>query len=380
MDSFYSINDARRIAKKRLPKMFFDLVEGGADDELTARANEDDYQKIKFNPRVLVDVAERDLTTTVLGEKVDLPVMLAPTGLSRLMHPRDGELAIARGAEKTGTPFVVSTAASYTLEEIAKAGSGPKWFQLYMWRDRGVTESLIDRAWAAGYRVLCPAVDVPIIGNRERDVRNGLKLPPKITLGNILDTARRTAWAWDYLTTLNRPITMSNFAGIAAGDDAVSVGTYINRELINPSSNWDDIAWFRKRWQGPMLVKGIMSAEDAIRAIDVGAQGIVVSNHGGRQLDGLPSTIEVLPEVVAAVDGRIEVHVDGGIRRGSDVVKAIALGAQACWIGRPYVWGLTVGGAAGVAQVIEILRSEIDRTLALLGCAKLSDLDRSFLR
>lgn len=374
MRNIYSIEDARQLAQRRLPRMIFEYLEGGAEDESTLRSNLTAFDNVTFCPRVLVDVSKRDQTTTVLGEHVNLPVLLAPAGLIRLIS-REGELAVARAAGRAGTVFMVSTASSYSLEEIAAAATGPLWFQLYLWRGQDVTRSLVERAHQAGYRVLCIAVDVPITGKRLRDLRNGMTVPPRIGVRNLLNTAGKLSWVRDYL--FGGKITFSNLLGIAEGDDMVSMWTYVNNELINPAANWSDFAWLREMWKGPLVVKGIVTVEDTLRAIDYGADGIVVSNHGGRQLDGLPSTLEVLPEIVRAVGGRAEVFLDGGVRYGTDVVKAIALGARACLIGRPYLWGLAAGGEAGVARVLEIFEEEIDRTLALIGRSKVDKVDSS---
>lgn len=374
MRNVYSIEDARQLAQRRLPRMIFEYLEGGAEDESTLRSNLTAFDNVTFCPKVLVDVSKRDQTTTVLGEHVNLPVLLAPAGLIRLIS-REGELAVARAAGRAGTVFMVSTASSYSLEEIAAAATGPLWFQLYLWRGQDVTRSLVERAHQAGYRVLCIAVDVPITGKRLRDLRNGMTVPPRIGVRNLLNTAGKPSWVRDYL--FGGKITFSNLLGIAEGDDMVSMWTYVNNELINPAANWSDFAWLREMWKGPLVVKGIVTVEDTLRAIDYGADGIVVSNHGGRQLDGLPSTLEVLPEIVRAVGGRAEVFLDGGVRYGTDVVKAIALGARACLIGRPYLWGLAAGGEAGVARVLEIFEEEIDRTLALIGRSKVDKVDSS---
>lgn len=374
MRNMYSIEDARQLAQRRLPRMIFEYLEGGAEDESTLRSNLTAFDNITFRPKVLVDVSKRDQTTTVLGEHINLPVLLAPAGLTRLIS-REGELAVARAAGRAGTVFMVSTASSYSLEEIAAAATGSLWFQLYLWRGRDVTRSLVERAHQAGYRVLCIAVDVPITGKRLRDLRNGMTIPPRIGVRNFLNTLGKLPWVRDYLFT--EKITFRNLLGIADGDDAVSMWTYVNNELINPAANWSDFAWLREMWKGPLVVKGVVTVEDTLRAIDYGADGIVVSNHGGRQLDGLPSTLEVLPEIVRAVGGRAEVFLDGGVRYGTDVVKAIALGARACLIGRPYLWGLAAGGEAGVARVLEIFEEEIDRTLALIGRSKVDKVDSS---
>lgn len=370
-----TLEDVRRTARRRVPRAIFEFVDGGAEDERTLDWNRRAFEQLVFRPRVLVDVAERDLSVTVLGERWALPVGMAPAGLARLVHP-DGEVAAARAATRLGTAFALSTASSATLEAVAAAG-GNRWFQLYLWRDRQVVGSLLDRAQAAGYRVLCLTVDVPIVGQRERDLRNGMTIPPRITPANVIEAARRVRWVRNLLLT--RPITFENFLGVegAKNDSATALGTFVNQRMINPSATWEDLAWIRERWEGPLAVKGILTDEDARRAVDHGAQAVIVSNHGGRQLDGAPAAIEALPEVVAAVGEHAEVLLDGGIRRGTDVVKALALGARAVMAGRPWFYGLAAGGEEGVVATYELLRAEIDRTLALLGRPRAAELDRS---
>ena len=372
-----NIEDLRKIARRRLPRALFDYVDGGAEDEYTLRANRLDFQRYTFSPRVLVDVSDRDQSTTVLGERLATPLILAPTGFTGVLAPR-GEILAARAAAKKGAVFTLSTMSICSLEEVARAALGPLWFQLYVWRDREVTRSLVERARAAGYRALVLTVDVPVLGMRERDVRNGLTIPPRVTVRNVVDTAQRVAWIRSMLG--NRRITFGNFVGTPGVEhDPVALATFTTKQF-SPAITWDDITWFRSIWSGPLAIKGIMSAEDARLAIEHGVEAIVVSNHGGRQCDYLPSAVEVLPEIVDAVGDRAEVILDGGVRRGSDVVKAIALGARACMIGRAFNYGVAAGGQAGVEQALDILMTEIDRTLALIGRPKLTDLDRSALR
>src|SRR5215216_3228765 len=372
-----NIQDLRRVARRRLPRTLFDYVDGGAEDEYTLRANRRGFQRYTFSPRVLVDVSQRDQSTTVLGERLASPLIIAPTGFSGMLWPR-GEVLGARAAARKGVLFTASTMSICSMEQIAEAAPGPLWFQLYVWRDRDVTRSLIERARAAGYRALVITVDTPVLGHREKDTRNGLVVPPRITLGNLLDLLGRPAWLRGILT--NPRITFGNFAGTSAGGiEAISVAEYTTRQF-SPAVSWADIDWFRSIWSGPMAVKGIMSAEDARRAVDHGVEAVIVSNHGGRQCDYLPGAVEVLPEVVDAVAGRAEVILDGGVLRGTDVVKAIALGARACMIGKAYNYGLAARGQAGAEKAIEILEKEIDRCLALIGRPTLSDLDRSALR
>lgn len=377
MKGIVNIEDARQLARRRLPRMIFEFVDGGAEDEIALRANRRAFEEVTFRPRVLVDVSRQEQTTTVLGTEVKLPVFLAPIGLTRLVS-REGELAAARAAGKAGTVFVVSTASSFTIEEVAEVATGPLWFQLYLSQDREISTSLVQRAQASGYQALCLAVDMPVSGKRERDLRSGMTVPPRIRFRNVLDCAWRFGWLRDLL--FGQRITLRNFLGHAEGDSAASLATFVNSKVLSPKATWDDLEWLRSLWKGPLVVKGILTAEDAQRAVDCGADGIVVSNHGGRQLDSAPATFAVLPEIVDAVGENTEVLLDGGVQRGADVVKALALGARACMVGRPYLWGLTVNGEAGVAQVLEIFREEIDRTLALIGRPRLSEVDRSAVR
>ncbi|WP_375765646.1 alpha-hydroxy-acid oxidizing protein [Archangium gephyra] len=361
-----------------MPRFLFDFVEGGADDEVTVRANQQAFSDYTFRARTLVDVSARDVSTTLLGQRLALPVILGPVGLAGLLAPH-GEVLAARAAARLETIFTLSTMSVCTIEEVAAAGPAPRWFQLYIWKDREITRSLVERARAAGYSALCLTVDVPDMGNRERDVRNGFVVPPRPTPGNVMDLLLHLGWV--LRMTRSPRATFGNFADTKALSrrDAVSVAGYTSRQF-DQSVTWADLEWLRGLWPGPLVLKGITTAEDARRAVEHGVEAIVVSNHGGRQLDGLPASLDVLPEIVEAVDGKAELILDGGIRRGSDVVKARALGARACMIGRPFLYGLAAGGQAGVERVLEILRKEISSTLALLGCPRLEQLDASYLR
>ena len=300
--------------------------------------------------------------------------MVSPAGLLRLAHT-EGELAIARAAGNTGVVFVVSTAASWSMEEIADAATGPLWFQLYLWRDRDIMRSLVERAKQAEYQALVLTVDLQVVGKRERDLRNGLSIPPKITLGSALDAVLHPRWFMDLIK--GPPVAFRNFLGIAEGDDTLSHSAFINRHLINPSANWQDLQWVRDLWKGPLLVKGITTPKDAVKAADSGVDGIIVSNHGGRQLDGVPSAIRALPRIFDAVGNRVDLILDSGVRRGADVVKAMALGARAVMTGRSWIWGLAAAGQSGVERVQAILAQEIDQTLAFLGRSGLEEIDRS---
>jgi isopentenyl diphosphate isomerase/L-lactate dehydrogenase-like FMN-dependent dehydrogenase len=377
----WNVDELRRRARARLPRPVFDYIDGGAGDETTLAANRAAFAEIGFRPRVARDVAHRDLRRTVLGQQLDLPVLLAPTGLAGMAHP-GGEVAAARAAERAGTRAVVSTGSSYRLEDVAAATREDHWFQLYAWQGVDFVQALLHRVKLAGFAVLCLTLDVPVTGNRERDVRNGFTLPPRATPGNIAAVVRHPLWAV-------RAVRDPRFAMLNLVDAEQETSAAMRRRpltliernfgLIDPGFNWDDVCRVRDLWGGPFAVKGVLTAEDARIAADLGCDAIVVSNHGGRQLDGAVASLRALPEVVAEVGASTTVLVDGGIRRGADVAKAIALGADACLVGRPYLYGLAVGGERGVARVLEILRAELDLTLSLLGRASLAELDRSAL-
>lgn len=374
---FVNIEEMRKQARRRLPRAVFDFIEGGAEDEVTLRRNRSAFERLTFRPRVLVDVSHVDPSTTVLGQRLDTPLILAPTGLCGMAAPR-GEVMAARAAVRAGSVFTLSTMSAVSLEDVARLAPGPHWFQLYVHRDRGLTRSLVERARAAGYHALVLTVDVPVVGRRERDIRNGA-LPPRITWHNALDSARKFGWLW---RLAREPwIDFANFKDESGSTRRriFAQGAYVANQL-DPAVVWDDLDWLRSLWPGPLAVKGIMSAEDARRALDYGVDAVIVSNHGGRQLDGLPAAVEVLPEVAEAVGHRADVILDGGVRRGTDVVKAVALGARACMIGRPYLYGLAAAGEVGVRHVLAMLSAEIERALALLGCPVLAGLDGSFVR
>jgi isopentenyl diphosphate isomerase/L-lactate dehydrogenase-like FMN-dependent dehydrogenase len=369
-----TIEDVRRLARRRLPRLAFDFVDGGADAELSLRRNAEAFERRALRPRQLVGVATRDLRATVLGQPVEFPVLVAPTGMSRVAG-RGGDVAGARAAGRMGTVFTLSTMSSDSIEDVARAASGPLWFQLYLWRQRDLAERMIDRAQVAGYRALVVTVDVPIVGNRVRDLHNGFKMPPRIEPRTAIDILRHPRW----LAQAPSAITFSNMvdADVTASAGPMAHAKLINSLLSNPGATWDDLRWLREQWHGSLLIKGVLTGEDAELALDAGVDGIIVSNHGGRQLDGTVATLDALEEVLAAVGDRAEVLVDGGIRRGTDVVKALALGARACLVGRPWLFGLAIGGEQGVVDVLEILRTELDRALALLGRPSIADLDRS---
>jgi 4-hydroxymandelate oxidase len=351
-----NLPDFEAIARERMEPSAYDYFAGAAGDERTLAENRAAFDRIRFLPRVLVDVTTIDTATTVLGTRLSMPVMLAPTALNRLGHP-DGELAVARAAGTAGTTMVLSTTASSSIEEVAGAAMGPLWFQLYVYKDREVTRSLVARAEACGYCAIVLTVDMPRMGRRERDVRNQFVLPPDVTMRNLVQAGRSDAGTWDR---------GSSFAEYW-------------HSLLDPSLTWDSIAWLRSITSLPILLKGILAAEDAGRAIEVGAAGIVVSNHGGRQLDGSIATIAALPAVVDRVAGRVPVLLDGGIRRGTDVLKALALGARAVLIGRPYLWGLAADGERGVAAVLAMIRAELELAMTLAGCPTLDAIARSLV-
>ena len=374
-----TIDDLRRLARRRLPRAVYDFIEGGAGDELTVTRNRAAFERLLFEPRILVDVSKREQSTVVLGERVATPVILSPTGMAGLSWPK-GEVAAARGAHDAGTIYTLSTHSSYSIEEVAAGAPGPLWFQLYVWQNRDLTRSFVERARAAGYRALLLTVDVPVISRRERDLRNGFTVPPRMTARNVVDTLRRAGWVRRVLMGQRR-ITLANLVGApgAPRTDIVTLAGVANRQ-VDPSISWADLAWFRSLWSGPLLLKGVMTAADARRAAEHGIDGVVVSNHGGRQLDGTRATIEALPEIVDAVGNRMEVLLDGGVRRGADVVRALALGARAVMVGRPYLYGLATGGQAGVRRALEILASEVDHALALTGVPRVADLEPSLVR
>jgi len=377
LESAPGVEDVRLLAKKRLPRLAFDFIDGGAEGEVTLRANRQAFDGLTFRPRYLQDVSRREQETSVVGTRLSLPVMLAPTGLTRIAS-RNAEVDAARAAGREGTVYVLSATASTSIEEVARAAEGPLWFQLYLWRDREVIEGLVKRAAAAKYSALVLTVDVPVIGQRERDLRNGFTLPPRLTPRNAFDMIRRPRW----LTGLLRgtPLTFANFVDVPGrGRSAVELGKYVNVEMMNPGATWETFEWLRRMWDGPLAIKGVLHPHDAARAVDLGADGVVVSNHGGRQLDSAVAALDALPAIVDAVAGRADVLFDSGVRRGTDVVKALALGAKAVLIGRPYVLGLGADGAAGVSAVLDVLRRELDRALALIGCPDASQLTRDFV-
>jgi isopentenyl diphosphate isomerase/L-lactate dehydrogenase-like FMN-dependent dehydrogenase len=370
-----SVADYRRRARRALPAMVRAYLEGGADDGVTLAANRSAFERWRLCPRLLRSAARRDLRTTVAGTGLELPVALAPTGMTGSFH-WNGEVAAARAAERAGTRLVLSTASSYSIEEVAAATGEDHWFQLYPWGDRTVIGELLDRAAAAGYRALFVTADVQVIGNREGERRLGFAVPPTLTPRRIVDAGLRPRWWYGFLR--HRRIALANLVtGTGATEALRSVA--VHQGLMRPDMSWDDLAWIRERWQGPLFLKGVLRPEDAVAAVEAGATGVVVSNHGGRQLDGAPASIDALPAIVDAVAGRGEVLLDSGVRRGTDVVKALCLGASAVLIGRPFLYGLAADGGRGVSRVLEILAREVDSTMALIGANSVAELDRSYL-
>jgi L-lactate dehydrogenase (cytochrome) len=378
LNRYLNISDLQQGARKALPLPVLDYLEGGADDEYTLKRNTDAFSEHELIPRFLVDVTTIDTSTTVLGTKVDLPVLLSPTGMSRLFHP-DAELAVAKAAEKHGTLYSLSSVATESIESVAAISGGAKMAQIYVLKDEGFTRDFIQRCKAANYTALCLTVDVPVGGNRERDLRSGLTFPPKFTWRSNLSFVLHPKWSLGQLT--GEKFDLKNLHHLNE-NERTSLGEKLEYlfSQFKPSVNWADAEQMISQWGGPFAIKGIMSAEDARQAVAIGASAVIVSNHGGRQLDSVPATLDCLADIVAAVEGRAEVILDGGIRRGTDVLKAMALGADACMIGRPYLYGLSVAGQQGVEHVLDIFRTEIERNLALIGCPNINDIDAPFIR
>ncbi len=352
------------MAKRRVPRMFYDYADSGAYTESTYRANEADFAKILLRQRVAVDISDRSLKTEMIGQPVSMPVALSPTSTAGMLHA-DGEILAARVALKEGVPFTLSTLSVCSIEDVAEATGKPFWFQLYVMRDRSFTEKLIDRAKAANCSALVLTLDLQVIGQRHKDIRNGLSTPPNLTLRNILDMAMHPRWCLGMLGTKRR--TFRNIVGHAKDvSDISSIAIWV-AEQFDPRLTWDDVAWIKKRWGGKLILKGILDPEDARSAVATGADAIIVSNHGGRQLDGAASSISMLPKIVDAVGDKIEIHLDGGIRSGQDVLKALCLGAKGTYIGRAFLYGLGAMGEAGVRLALQIIAKELDTTMALCG-------------
>jgi L-lactate dehydrogenase (cytochrome) len=373
-----NIKDLRRLARARLPDAVFDYLDGAADDEHTLKDSERAFREVFFKPRFAVATPACDLSVTVLDQKLDLPFLLAPIGYSRLMHPR-GELAASRAAGRNGTAYILSTMSGHTIEDVKAQSSGPTFYQLYLAGGRGAAEAAIHRAKAAGYKALFVTIDTPVAGNRERDVRNGMKAlmgaNPFAKLPYIPNILMHPRWLAAYMADgMSRP-----FPNIVVPGKGPLEAVDVAAALESAQVSWTDLKWIRQVWDGPIVMKGVTTVDDAKRSVDHGAQGIVVSTHAGRQLDGVPASLRVLPGVVDAVGGQIEVLFDGGIRRGADMVRAMALGARACLLGRGYAYGMAAAGDAGIERAIEIFQADIVRTLKLLGCARIRDVNQDHI-
>ena len=372
-----NIEDLRVLAQKRVPRMFYDYADSGSWTESTYRANSDDFQKIKLRQRVAVNMENRSTRTQMIGQDVAMPVAIAPTGLTGMQHA-DGEILAARAAKKFGVPFTLSTMSICSIEDVAAATGGhPFWFQLYVMKDRDYIERLIDRAKAAKCSALMLTLDLQIIGQRHKDLKNGLSAPPKLTIANILNMMTKPRWGLGMLGT--RRHGFGNIVGHVKGVENMGSLSEWTAKQFDPALNWGDVEWIKKRWGGKLILKGIQDVEDARLAVNSGADALIVSNHGGRQLDGAESSIRALPQIVAAVGKQIEVHMDGGIRSGQDVLKARALGAQGTYIGRAFLYGLGAMGEAGVTKTLEIIHKELDLTMAFCGHTKINTVDRGIL-
>ena len=366
------IEDLRQLHKQRVPKAFFDYCDRGSYTEDTLRANSEDLQQIKFRQRILVDVSKRDLSTTILGEPAAMPLILAPVGLLGMQHG-DGEIHACRAAQAAGIPFTQSTMSICSIEDIAAAVDKPFWFQLYVMKDRGFIKALIERAIAAKCSALVLTVDLQVIGQRHQDIKNGMSVPPEWSLGKLLDFASKPAWVAGVLRGKRR--SFGNIVGHVKGTEDLTRLAEWTASQFDTTLNWKDIDWIRSIWPGKLILKGILDVEDAEIAAKTGAQALVVSNHGGRQLDGAPSSIEVLPEIADAVGSQMEIMFDGGIRTGMDVMRALALGAKSCMIGRAYAYGLGAAGQEGVAKAIDLLAKELTTTMGLCGVNRISEID-----
>jgi len=371
-----TIEDLRVLAEKRVPRMFYDYVDSGSWTESTYRANESDFQKIKLRQRVAVNMENRSTASTMVGEQVAMPVAIAPTGLTGMQHA-DGEILAARAAKKFGVPYTLSTVSICSIEDVAQHAGEGFWFQLYVMRDKDFIERLIDRAKAANCGALVLTLDLQILGQRHKDLKNGLSAPPKLTIANMINIASKPRWALGMLGTQRRQF--GNIVGHVKGVNDMSSISSWTASQFDPRLNWDDVEWIKKHWGGKLILKGIQDVDDAHMAVQSGADALIVSNHGGRQLDGAQSSIEALPAIVDAVGKNIEVHMDGGIRSGQDVLKARALGAKGVYIGRSMLYGLGAMGEAGVTKALEIIHRELDLTMAFCGRTQMDTVDKSIL-
>jgi len=369
--------DFRPLARRRLPAPLFHYIDGGADDEWTLQDNTRAFDRYQLVPRQLRDVSRVDTGVRLLGTDMPMPLLLAPTGMNRLFH-HDRELAVARAADQAGVCYSLSTMGNSSIEEIARTGSGPKMFQIYIFKDRGLTREFAERARETGYQALCLTVDTPLAGNRERDLRTGMTMPPKFSWKGIASFLASPHWTWHYL--LNPDFRLANVAHRvdALGSGAMSLIDYVNSEF-DRTLTWDDAAWLAEQWPGPFVIKGLQSPRDAQRAVEIGATAIMISNHGGRQLDSAPAPVDCIAPIRDAVGDRLELIVDGGVRRATHIVKALALGADACSLGRPYLYALAAGGQSGVERMLMLIRQELERTMALLGCRSIAELDANVL-
>lgn len=370
----HNVDDFRKLAKKKLPSPIFHYIDGGADDETTLKRNTDSFDKCDLVPNVLTDVSNVDTSTTVLGQQIDFPLFLSPTAMHQMYH-HEGEQATARAAEKFGTFFSLSTMGTKSIEEVANISGGPKMFQLYIHKDQGLTDNLIERCQRSGFKAMCLTVDTIVAGNREKDHRTGFTTPPKLTLASLLSFALHPQWSLKYL--MGPKFRLANVEHISENQTSIesSVMSYINSQF-DRTMNWKHAEYAAKKWNGPFALKGVMSVADAKRAIDIGATAIMVSNHGGRQLDGSRAPFDQLQTLVDAVGGKIEIILDGGIRRGTHVLKALALGATACSMGKAYLYGLSAGGQAGVERVLQKMKDEITRGMTLMGARKVQELTK----
>ena len=382
------VDDLRHIARRRLPRGVFDYIDGGAEDELCMHRNTAGFRRLELRPRVLRDVGAVDTAAAVLGREIPFPLILAPTGFTRIADP-SGELAAARAAARAGLPYALSTLATRSIEEIAEVSTGRKWFQVYVWRDRGLVSEMIRRAANAGFEALCITADAAMLGRRERDVRHGFTLPPKIGPETLIDGLANPSWTSRFV--LSEPIVFGNLVGASTtggssegavpvdAASAVDLAEFVNGQF-DPSLSWSDVEWMQSLWDGPVLVKGVQTVEDAVIARDQGLAGVILSNHGGRQLDSAPAPVELVAPVADAVGGDLDIICDGGVRRGGDILKAVALGATACMAGRAYLYGLAAAGETGVDWVIDHLRSSMVRDMALSGVSSIAELTSELVR
>ena len=376
MKKYINISDLRKTARKKIPLMAFDYIDGAADDEVAMRRSSSAFTHYALCPAILNDVSKIDLSTTVMGTKIDMPLIISPTAQARLFH-HTGERSLARAAAKFGTIYTLSTVSSVSIEETAKTSEGPKWFQVYVMNDRQILKDYIQKCKMSAYKGLCLTVDVPVTGNRERDLVNGATIPPKLTFGTVANILSKPTWLYNHFSKPN--VTMSNLEEYIPSGSTKTLAEFTHAQM-SKSVTWEDAEWMRNEWGGKFAIKGIVRADDARRAAEAGFDAVIVSNHGGRQLDHMAAPIELLQEIVEAVDGRCEVILDGGIRRGTDILKALAMGAKACMTGRPFLYGLAAEGQAGVERALEIFRSELELDMMLMGRKDIKSIRQSDVR